>query len=162
MLPAVSTRPRRLLIDTNLLLVLIVGAHDRSQIERFKRTRAYTADDYDLLTRFIGAFGELAVTPNVLTEVSNLAGQLAEPLRGRVLSSLALLTVQVSERYFPSSDVVREPDFLRFGLTDVSIVFTAREKVAVLTDDLALYLKLSAEDVYVVNFNHLRTGAMDA
>jgi hypothetical protein len=158
---AVSARPRILLIDTNLLLVLVVGSYDRNHIERFKRTRAYTADDYDLLTQFVGGFGELVVTPNVLTEVSNLAGQLAEPLRGRVLSSLALLAVQVSERYFPSSDVVREPDFLRFGLTDVSIVFTARDKVAVLTDDLPLYLKLSAMDAYVVNFNHLRTGAVD-
>ena len=161
MLPAAPTRPHRLLIDTNLLLVLIVGSHDRDQVERFKRTRAYTADDYDLLTRFIGSFGELAVTPNVLTEVSNLVGQLSEPLRGRVLSSLAMLAVQVPERYFPSSDVVRHSDFLRFGLTDVSVLLTAREKVAVLTDDLPLYLKLSAMDAYVVNFNHLRTGAVD-
>jgi hypothetical protein len=161
MLPAASARPRSLLIDTNLLLVLIVGSHDRNQIERFKRTRAYTADDYDLLTRFVASFGELAVTPNVLTEVSDFVGQLSEPLRGRVLSSLALLAVQVPERYFPSSDVVREPDFLRFGLTDVSVLLTAREQVAVLTDDLPLYLKLSALDLYVVNFNHLRTGASD-
>jgi hypothetical protein len=158
---APATRPRILLIDTNLLLVLVVGSHDRDQIERFKRTRAYSADDYDLLIRFVAGFGELVVTPNVLTEVSNLAGQLSEPLRGRVLASLAMLAVQVPERYFPSSDVVREPDFLRLGLTDVSVLLTAREKVAVLTDDLPLYLKLSAQDAYVVNFNHLRTGAVD-
>jgi|tagenome__1003787_1003787.scaffolds.fasta_scaffold20988697_6 hypothetical protein len=161
MLPAASARPRSLLIDTNLLLVLIVGSHDRNQVERFKRTRAYTADDYDLLTRFVAGFGELAVTPNVLTEVSNLVGQLSEPLRGRVLASLAMLAIQVPERYFPSSDMVREPDFLRFGLTDVSVLLTARGQVAVLTDDLPLYLKLSALDLYVVNFNHLRTGASD-
>jgi hypothetical protein len=160
-LPAASARPRTLLVDTNLLLVLIVGSYDREQIERFKRTRAYTADDYDLLTQFVGEFGELVVTPNVLTEVSNLAGQLVEPLRGRVLSSLGRLTVQVRERYFPSSEAAQEPDFSRFGLADVSILLTAREKVAVLTDDLPLYLKLSAQDAYVVNFNHLRTGATD-
>jgi hypothetical protein len=158
----VSARPRILLIDTNLLLVLIVGSHDRLQIERFKRTRAYTADDYDLLTAFVGGFGELIVTPNVMTEVSNLAGQLAEPLRSRVLSSLAMLAVQVRERYFPSGEAAREPEFSRFGLTDVSVLLTARERVAVLTDDLPLYLRLSALDLYVVNFNHLRTGALDA
>jgi hypothetical protein len=154
-------RPRILLIDTNLLLVLVVGAYDRGQIERFKRTRAYTADDYDLLLRFIGGFGELVVTPNVLTEVSNLAGQLAEPLRSRVLAALSLLAVQVQERYFPSRDAAREPDFTRLGLADVSILLTAREPVAVLTDDLPLYLRLAAQDTYVVNFNHLRTGALD-
>jgi hypothetical protein len=139
----------------------VVGAHDRSQIERFKRTRAYTADDYDLLIHFVAGFDGLVVTPNVLTEVSNLVGQLSEPLRGRVLASLAMLAIQVPERYFPSSDVVQEHDFHRFGLTDVSVLLAAREKVAVLTDDLPLYLKLAALDAYVVNFNHLRTGAVD-
>lgn len=161
MASASAVRPRILLIDTNLLLVLVVGAYDRDQIERFKRTRAYTADDYELLLRFIGGFGELVVTPNVLTEVSNLAGQLAEPLRGHVLSALALLAMQVPERYFPSRVAARETDFTRLGLTDVSILLTAREPIAVLTDDLPLYLKLSAQDTWVVNFNHLRTGAVD-
>jgi hypothetical protein len=160
-MPSAAARPRILLIDTNLLLVLVVGAYDRHQIERFKRTRAYTADDFDLLTRFIAGFGELVVTPNVLTEVSNLAGQLSKPLRSRVLSTLALFAVQVPERYFPSSDVVRGPDFTRLGLADVSILLTAREPVAVLTDDLPLYLRLSAQDTWVVNFNHLRTGATE-
>ena len=158
---AAPSRPRTLLIDTNLLLVLIVGAHDRGQIERFKRTRAYTADDFDLLSSYVSGFAELVVTPNVLTEVSNLAGQLSEPLRGRVLTALGLLAMQVPERYFPSGEAAREPEFSRLGLADVSVLLTAREDVAVLTDDLPLYLRLSAQDRYVVNFNHLRTGAVD-
>jgi len=157
-----SARPRAVLIDTNLLLVLVLGSHDRDQVERFRRTRTYTAEDFDLLAQFVGGFREMVVTPNVLTEVSNLAGQLAEPLRSRVLLSLGLLATRVRERYFPSSEAAQEPEFSRFGLADVSVLLTAREKVAVLTDDLPLYLRLSALDLYVVNFNHLRTGAMDA
>jgi len=155
-----SARPRVLLIDTNLLLVLVVGSHDCDQVERFRRTRAYTAGDFDLRAQFVSGF-DLVVTPNVLTEVSNLAGQLAEPLRSRVLSSIGRLAMEIRERYFPSSEAAREPEFSRFGLTDVSVLLTAREKVAVLTDDLPLYLRLSALDLYVVNFNHLRTGAID-
>jgi hypothetical protein len=151
------SRPRVLLIDTNLFLVLVVGAHDPAHIERFKRTRAYTAGDYDLLTAFVSGFSQLVVTPNILTEVSNLAGQLSEPLRSEVFASLALLAGQAAERYFPSREAVRESDFIRLGLADVSVLLTAREHVAVLTDDLPLYLKLLEQRMFVVNFNHLRS-----
>lgn len=94
-------RPSTLLIDTNLLLVLLVGAQDREQIARFKRTSAYSREDYDLLARFVADFRQIAGMPNVLTEVSNLAGQLAEPLRTRVLEGLAAFASQAVERYVP-------------------------------------------------------------
>lgn len=146
-------RPSTLLIDTNLLLVLLVGAADREQ----KRTRQYSLSDYDTLAYYVAGFHHVVVTPNVLTEVSNLAGQLAEPLRTRVLAQLGnFATTQATERYIPSREAVREGDFPRLGLTDASLVLAAAEKVAVLTDDLTLYVKLLEEDVYVVNFNHLR------
>lgn len=151
-------RPSTLLIDTNLLLVLLVGAQDRRQVPRFKRTSAYTAEDYDLLAAFVGAFRETVVTPNVLTEVSNLAGQLSEPLRSRVFAGLAAFATLTAERYVPSRSAVEELDFLRLGLADVSVLLAAQENVAVLTDDLALYLKLLALDIHAVNFNHVRTA----
>ena len=148
-----------MLIDTNLLLVLVVGTYDRGLVERFKRTRAYTADDYDLLASFVAGYAELVVTPNVLTEVSDLAGQLREPARRQVLAALGLLAMKYSERYFPSRDAARVPEFTRLGLADVTVILAAREDVAVLTDDLPLYLRLSALALRAVNFNHLRTGA---
>lgn len=156
-------RPSTLVIDTNLLLVLLVGAQDRGQVPRFKRTRKYTVEDYDHLAHYVRGFRRVVVTPNVLTEVGNLAGQLAEPLRSQVLKQLGVFAVtQASERYIPTSEAVKERDFLRLGLADVSVMLAADsepgEKVAVLTDDLALYAKLLAQDVDAVNFYHLRSN----
>jgi rRNA-processing protein FCF1 len=148
--------PSTLLIDTNLLLVLLVGDQDRLQVPRFKRTSRFTPEDYDLLAEFVAAFREVVITPNVLTEVSNLAGQLREPLRTQVFDRLGDFASQAGERYVPSREVVEEHDFARFGLTDLSVVLAARERFAVLTDDLGLYLRLMEDDVHVVNFNHLR------
>ncbi len=152
-----SGLPSTLLIDTNLLLVLLVGDQDRLQVPRFKRTSRFTPEDYDLLAEFVARFRELGVTPNVLTEVSNLAGQLADPLRTRVFDRLADFASTAGERYVPSSEVAGEHDFPRFGLTDLSVVLAARERFAVLTDDLGLYLRLQEDEVHVVNFNYLRT-----
>ncbi|HEX6746840.1 MAG TPA: PIN domain-containing protein [Longimicrobium sp.] len=154
-------RPRVLLVDTNVLLVLLLGASDPAHIQRFKRTHAYSAADFELLTDFISGFSELVVTPNVLTEASNLAGQLAEPLRSEVFTSLAVLATQTAERYFPSRDAVREVDFVRLGLADISVLLAARERVMVLTDDLQLYLRLAALNLHVVNYHHLREGAVE-
>lgn len=156
-------RPARplLLVDTNLLLLLLVGSADRSQIERFKRTTRYTPEDFDLLEAYVSQFEGLLVTPNVLTEVSNLTGQLAEPFRSRVFGTIGLLAAQVTEEYVPSAAVTREPEFVRLGLTDVSILLATRERAEVLTDDLPLYLKLARSGVSAVNFNHLRTAAWE-
>jgi hypothetical protein len=156
MLPA--SRRETLFIDTKLLLVLIVGALDRTQVERFKRTRAYSADDYTLLAEYVGGFPRMLTTPNVLTEVSNLLGQLAEPLRRRALVALGLLTGQFQEEYLPSTAIALDWHFPLLGLADTSILRAAAE-ATVLTDDLQLYVRLAAAGVDVVNFNHIRAGS---
>jgi hypothetical protein len=154
-----SPRGRTLLIDTNLLLLLVVGAFAPEQIERFKRTRAYSIDDYVLLSGFAGGFAQLLATPNIRTEVSNLAGQLAEPARSGALAALGSLVLNVEEQYLASQGLVAEKDFLRFGLTDVGILTAARERVAVITDDLPLYARLASMGAEVTNFHHIRVAA---
>jgi hypothetical protein len=148
-----------LFIDTNLLLVLLIGLLDPDQVERFKRTRAYTREDYLLLSDFVGGFDGLVTTPNVLTEVSNLAGSLSEPLRGRAFATLGALTADTDEVYCPSIEVVQHPSFPKLGLTDASVLVASQQRVTVLTDDFDLAAHLSSRGVSVVNFNHVRSGA---
>jgi hypothetical protein len=68
----VRARGARLLIDTNLLVLLAVGTVNRDRIETFKRTRQYTTADYDLLVRVLERFDKLYTVAHVLAEVSNL------------------------------------------------------------------------------------------
>lgn len=147
-----------LLVDTNLLVLLIVGSLDIEQVERFKRTRAYSREDYALLAAFAAGFRRMLTTPNVLTEVSNLVGQLGEPLRRRALVALGILAGQFEERFRASRELVLEPSFPRLGLTDSSVIFAAEAEVTVLTD-LDLYVRLSSSGVTSINFNHLRSGS---
>lgn len=59
-------------IDSNLLVLLVVGETDGEVITRHRRTRSYRAEDYDLLVRLINDTGhQVYVTPNTLTEASN-------------------------------------------------------------------------------------------
>jgi hypothetical protein len=154
-----ARRRHTLLVDTNLLLVLLVGALDVNQVEQFKRTRAYTREDYALLAAFVGEYERMVTTPNVLTEVSNLLGQLTGTLRIRALLHLGALAGALDESYLPSKDLVRDPHFPSLGLTDTSIIHSVEGDVTVLTDDLQLYVQLAATGSDVVNFNHLRAGS---
>lgn len=69
------------LMDTNLLLLYLVGAFDPEEVPRFKRTSQFTPADFALLVRFLELFQRIVTTPHVLTEAGNLAGQLADHLR---------------------------------------------------------------------------------
>lgn len=145
-----------LLIDTNLLVMLAVGAVDLGQMLRFKRTKKYSVDDFNLLNDYAEEFTGVLVTPSVLTEVSNMVGQLNDPARTAVRVGLAALVPSWTEHYTRSEVVTRDPFFLRFGLTDSAIRIAAGVRATVITDDLPLYLALSKNGVSAENFNHLR------
>jgi rRNA-processing protein FCF1 len=155
--PAAVHRWESLLIDSNLLLLLFVGLHDRSRIEKYKRTAQFTVEDFRLLLAFVGRFREIVTTPSILTEVSNLLGQLPDKLRYSHLGHFAGEIRILHERYTPSQELSNDKAFPRFGLTDTAIIQAARENYLVLTDDFRLTQYLAAKNVDVINFNHLRT-----
>lgn len=148
-----SYRHRGLVVDTNLLLLLVVGIVDASRIETFKRTRIFTPADFDLLARIVSRFSLMITTPNILTEVSNL---LPQDLQA---GCRALFTEQVpklDESYLPSKLLVAETSFVRLGLTDTGIIEVARNRYLVLTVDLPLDGYLRSAGIDVINFNHVR------
>ena len=61
-----------ILVDTNLLVLFVVGTMNRNRIKGFKRTRQYTRSDYDLLVRVLAQFDARYTLAHVLAEVSNL------------------------------------------------------------------------------------------
>jgi hypothetical protein len=154
-------RNKGLLVDTGLLLLLLVGALDRDRIERFKRTNAFTAGDYDLLLKIVALFKKVATTPNILTEVSDLLAQLPEeilPAYYKVFTH-AVNASEMEEEYTPSRGLAAQSYFTKLGLTDSSIIGTCKGKYLVLTVDLPLFHYLRNSDIDAINFNHLRSLA---
>lgn len=62
----------QVVIDANLLVLLVVGAVDRRLVGKHRRVRSFEPEDYDLLLDLLQAPQPAVVTPNTLTEVSNL------------------------------------------------------------------------------------------
>lgn len=143
------------IVDTNLLVLLSVGTWNRAFIATHKRTTQFTPEDYDLLVHLLSQYNALLITPNILSESSNLCAQTGEPARSNVLATLAAFTRDREERYIRSSDASSHSTYIRLGLTDAAIHLAAHD-ATVLTTDLDLYLSLSSSGNSVVNFNHLR------
>jgi hypothetical protein len=146
-----------LLVDTNVLLLFMVGKCNVDRIGTFKNTQRYVPEDFYTASLIIESFDRLISTPHVLTEVSNLSNQLREPARSELLQVVATeVGMFCDERYVSSRDAMQSPAFLRLGLTDIGIATLSTQGVAVLTDDFPLYQHLIALDTPAINFSHLR------
>ena len=148
-----------LVIDSNLLLLYLIGKFEPSLIRSFRRTQQFSEAEFQLLTRFVGLFVKVLTLPNILTEVSNLAGQLPENTALEFRESFRESIHLLDERYCESNVAVAQPMFSRVGLTDAALASVSAQRHLVLTDDFRLTGLLAKHGIDVINFNHIRVLA---
>ena len=143
-------------LDTNLLLLTFVGTHDRSLISRFKRTAKYAPEEFDAIIRLLTLFRVRATTPHVLTEVVDLASQLHEPVRERLLTEIRTYFGPLEERFARARDLAMDAAFPQIGLADSSVAQLCAEGFGLVTDDFPLANRLARRGMRVLNFNTIR------
>ncbi len=125
---------KNLIIDTNLLLLLVIGAVEEGRhIKNSKRLKAFSKQDYHNVLQIMANFDNVFITPYIATEVSNLID-----LKGYV-KELAYMVARELFANFKKIEVDIDKDcqselFLRFGLTDNSIIQLASD-FFILTND---------------------------
>ncbi|HEX4130763.1 MAG TPA: hypothetical protein VHZ24_12030 [Pirellulales bacterium] len=150
---------RGVLVDTNILLLVLIGQTRRSLVSSFKRTRShgFTTDDFDLLVGTLRSFRRVITTTSIITEISNLGRTgLSRPLRDSFSRTLQAMVKEFDERLISATQAAQSEAFMKLGVTDAGIFDLAREGVLVLTDDAMLSGILEKERLDVLNFNHLR------
>ena len=139
-------------IDANLLVLLVVGGVDRQAIARHKRTRRFPPEDYDALLRLFGKLDRIYVTPNVLTETSNL---LFDPSDTRFMEHLRRLIGQAEEVTVASEVAANNAMFAKLGLTDAALLEAISAETPLVTVDFDLYGAACAKgDGVAFNFTH--------
>lgn len=129
---------RRLIIDTNLLLLLIIGAVEGGKhIKNSNRLNKFSISDFDKITKIISEYDEIHITPYIATEISNLID---------LTGDARLLAFQIAQEFFCNiaktinielgNDCSSE-FFLEFGLTDSSLIKLA-PNFSILTCDYKL------------------------
>lgn len=150
------------ILDTNLMVLLVVGSASRDYVSKHKRTQTYTIEDFSLLTRILAGAASIVTVPHVLAETSNLVRQFAEPGRTRICTVLESFIHDWVESPVASRTAAHRHEFRSLGLTDAALLTLQAEDDAsvlasvLLTDDLDLYVASVSAGRQAVNFSHLR------
>lgn len=148
-------------VDTNMLLLLVVGRADHSLVAAHKRLRQdYSLDDFERLEMIVDNADGLVVVPQVLAEVSNFARQIAEPARQAIGKSFARLIATSDEVFVPSERIIPLPYLLELGLSDAILLSLCSERppgrrYALLTNDQPLVFRAQSLGLSVLNFSEL-------
>ena len=146
-----------LFVDANLLVLLVVGSVGRNLIAKHRRLQDFTSEDYDILRNLLERAGRLLVTPNTLTETSNLLAQHQDPERTRFFYTLGEIILATEEVTVPSAAAVKNSEFLRLGLTDASLLDVVTPDAPLVTVDHSLYIDAVTQNRgSAVNFTYLQ------
>ena len=150
--------PNGVVLDTNILLLYIVGNLDPSLLGKIKRTNQFEASDHTLLSNVLSLVPKLIVTPGILRESCNLLESANRTYGFALFGVIKLMLGVVTEAYTSAAVLSENVTFLKFGVTDCSIADLAAKGCIVVSDDLRLSTTLQGLGHPVVNFNHLRAA----
>ena len=132
---------KKILLDTNLLLLLVVGSVRIDLIQHHRRLSGFFASDFRRLADILSVAEKVVVTPNILTETSNLLGSPKSPSDTHLFQKLSEIVRNaevLEEIYIPSTEIAQMPQFPYLGLTDSGILSLKERNVVVLTRDMRL------------------------
>lgn len=143
-------------LDCNVFLLLVIGSLDKKHISLFKRTQMFSEEDYDSLIKIIKG-SQVMLTPNVITEASNLLESYTYAKENFGLGLLKNICSTIPEVYEKSQILTNNHAYIKFGLSDSSIVNLCNVGAIAITIDLDLYGYLVGNNYKVINFNHVRS-----
>jgi hypothetical protein len=150
--------PDAYVVDSNLLVLLVVGTVDRELIDDHRRLQRFTRSDYDTLVDLLDEADRIVLTPDTLTETSNLLGFHKGTEREDLFDCLELIIEEMSELIIPSKVAIRHAPFVDVGLTDAVLLNLISAAWPLVTVDLELFrLARRADPESAINF----TAMMD-
>ena len=152
---------KSIILDTNLLILLVVGTTDLNLIAKHKNCNSYTIDDFEALRLYLEKTKaiRIIVTPNTLTETSNLLAQTNELDKKRVLHRLKTFTKNKMffyEDFITSSQAMDRDEFEQLGLTDSVLLELSNSEALLLTADNKLHSAALNKKYLAANFGYIK------
>ena len=104
----------------------------------------------------VSGVDHVLVTPNTLTETSNLLGHHREPERSRLFRTLRILIGQSRDVVVSSADAAGHWSFSRLGLTDTGLLGLVSWDNPLFTVDLYFYLAAVTDRSWAINYRYLQ------
>lgn len=142
-------RGKGILLDTNILLLYLVGSIDPQNVSSFKRTSGFDENDFYILSNLVNLFERNVTTPHILAEASNF-------LNAEKYGALAAFINHAGEKFVEGADIVAKSQFSYLGITDTAVLAIAKASVLVVTNDGPLLGSLTADGIDAINFDDVR------
>lgn len=138
------------LIDSNSLLVLILGLMNPDLINTHSKTSIYEEEDFYNLLSAIKSIESIVVLPNIWTEVDNLLNKFSGNYKDLYVQKVIETMKCTSEKYLESHSIENNYAFYDLGLSDTLILECAKDCEMLITSDSMLsdYARASGITVY--------------
>lgn len=158
---------KEIIIDTNRLLLLLIGNYDESEGSDFLKRFDYSKEDYKILKNFISQLNiKIVITPQILSEISNLLNKNIKPEKSfeRVIEwlvKISRLLKETKESYIEKNIILNEDIVKKLGFTDTSIIISSRNNgFPVLTGDIRLYGECNKKRLDTISYDVLKSIGM--
>lgn len=145
------------IIDTNIMLVYIVGHYNINYISQFKRTEDYSADDYKDIDYVLSHFRKKVITTHILAELSNISKQAWKDKQLNYFNVFGKLLERTNEHYINKDIILNLPLLPKLGVTDLGIIKAAKKfGCLIFTDDFPMSGYARKQGIDVLHFTHIR------
>lgn len=127
-----------IVIDTEPLILYVVGMINVNYINRIKKTSIYSKLDFDLLQAYIGNTSQLLVPPNVWTETDNHLNDIIGNYNYVYYELLKNFILGSTEKYVRTNKLINDSTFSILGITDTVLLRLAKKTGTLITGDSQL------------------------
>lgn len=127
-----------ILVDSNALVVLLIGLIDPRLFKTHNATSIYDEEDFHELLNVIGDLEHILVLPNIWTEVDNLLNTFRGNYRYQYVQKIREIIKISSEKYIDSKTGCEFASFFDIGLTDSIVLEQAKSCKLLITSDSQL------------------------
>lgn len=154
---------KKLILDTNVLLLLFIGMNDISSLSKYGCTQKYTEDDYRLLLKILGFFeSEIVITPHTIAEFSNFFKRdIKNPKLHHYMVMVMDKLKNYKEEYISLKELLKieVKALVSFGFPDMSIIEAAiKIDAVILTDEVNLCDHANLKRIPNIRFSALRAA----
>lgn len=148
-----------ILVDTNALVLVVLGLMDIKLINSHKTTSIYEEEDFHNIMHLIGYdLKNILAIPNTLTELDNLLNSFGGSDRHLYHTTIRKILIETTEKIFPSLSVVDSHYLSILGLTDSIILSIADHFEALITSDSLLSDVAIANGILVYDMVKVRNN----
>jgi len=148
-----------LIVDTNLMLLFIVGLYDLDYIKNFpfRRTARYSKEDFEKISNVFSHFNNIIITPHILTELYHLSEKVHSYRIEEYFGVFIKALLEFDEINVDKDIILNTPNLHKFGITDLAILSLASDKkYLVLSDDDKLSGLLRSKNIDSLSIYEIR------